>query len=258
MAIRIGSSPVVPGPASQPDADAPKPPDAPKPDAFNAKAGPNLAMLSQGKAPLHTPKELGGDLSKLSQAAEVPHRFGADVAIAKNDLVNHPALTQRDDKAQRLFDFAVPYAQKVVELKATPEVMNQFLQAAQANGYQELHNGQKDGVHALKELLNLPSDKIAETANAMRFDAPSWPQVPLPITATNESDKSRNEDDGERHTTHKRLGRNMLWNALHLFRSDGEDDRESAKQREEKNQLALVAALVLVFLAIIVVVLATL
>jgi len=258
MTIRIGSSPAVPPPASQPDADAPqKQPDAPKPDAFNAKAQPNLAMLSQGKVPLHTPKELGGDLSKLSEAAEVPQRFGADVAIAKNDLVNHPALTERADKAQRLFDFAVPYAQKVVELKATPEVANQFLQAAQLNGYQELHNGHKDGVHALKELLNLPPDKIAETANAMRFDAPSWPQVPRPITATDESDKSRNQDDGEHHTN-KRLGRNMLWNVLHLFRSDGEDDRESARQREEKNQLALVAGLVLVFLAIIVVVLATL
>jgi hypothetical protein len=53
-------------------------------------------------------------------------------------------------------------------------------------------------------------------------------------------------------TTNKRLGSNTLWNVLHLFRDDGKDDRESAKQREEKSQAFWIAALVFVLLAVIV------
>jgi hypothetical protein len=45
---------------------------------------------------------------------------------------------------------------------------------------------------------------------------------------------------------------------LHLFRDDGKDDRDSAEQREALTQLAFVAGLVLVFLAVVAIVLATL
>ena len=213
-------------------------------------------MLAQGKAPPKGVAQLMSDLSKLTSATEVPQRFGSDLTVAKPDLVEHPQL-MREDKAQRLFDFAVPYVQKAAELKATPEVMNQLVQQAQAQGFAELRTGDKDGVQALRELTKEPAEKVADAAGTMKFDAPTWPQVPRPIVPMAEAEKQRNEKDDEPRSKGV-LGRNTLWNVLHLFRDDGYEDRESAKQREEKNQLVLMAGLVLVFITIIVVVLATL
>jgi hypothetical protein len=258
MAMRVGPSSNVPPPGAASAPEAPKS-DAPAPpDAFNGKPAPSLALLAQGKVPLRTPLQLASNLSRLSQAAEVPQRFASDLAVAKPDLVEHPSVLLREDKAQRLFDFAVPYAQKALELKAPPEVLTQLVKQAELAGFNQLRSGDKNGTEALRELLKVPPDKLGEVASAMKFDAPTWPQVPQPIVPRREADEARNENPADERTTNKTLGRNTLWNVLHLFRSDGFDDRESAKQREEKNQLALIAALVLVFITIIVVVLATL
>jgi hypothetical protein len=257
MAIRVGGPSAAPPPTAGGDQPGPeKPADAPAPaDQFKGTTQSFLA-LAQGKAPPKMDAQLMSDLSKLTSAQEVPQRFGSDLTVAKPDLVEHPQL-QREDKAQRLFDFAVPYVQKAAELKATPEVMNQLVQTAQAQGFAELRTGEKDGVQALRELIKEPVEKMTDVAGAMRFDAPTWPQVPRAIVPMAEAEKQRNERDDEPRSKGV-LGRNTLWNVLHLFRDDGYEDRESAKQREEKNQLVLMAGLVLVFITIIVVVLATL
>jgi hypothetical protein len=47
----------------------------------------------------------------------------------------------------------------------------------------------------------------------------------------------------------------MLWNALHLFRDDGSDGRDSAKQRDELNRLAIGMAFAIGMLALIAIVL---
>jgi hypothetical protein len=257
MAIRVGGPAAPPPPTAGGDQGGPeRPAEAPaSADQFKGQVQSFLA-LAQGKAPPKLVAQLMSDLSKLTSAREVPQRFSSDLTVAKPDLVEHPQL-MREDKAQRLFDFAVPYVQKAAELKATPEVMNQLVQQAQAQGFAELRTGDKDGVQALRELTKEPAGKVADAAGTMKFDAPTWPQVPRPIVPMAEAEKQRNEKDDEPRSKGV-LSRNTLWNVLHLFRDDGYEDRESAKQREEKSQLVLMAGLVLVFITIIVVVLATL
>src|SRR4051812_19114833 len=117
MAIRVVGPAAPPPPTTGGDAPGPdKPADpAPPPDAFKGLVQ-SFHLLAQGKAPPKMLSQLMSDLSKLTSAKEVPARFGSDLTVAKPDLVEHPAL-MREEKAQRLFDFAVPYVQKAAELK---------------------------------------------------------------------------------------------------------------------------------------------
>jgi hypothetical protein len=266
-------------------------PGQPQPsDAFGG-AQANLQGFEQGVAPPRSPDELTSDLSRLSSAKELAGRFGADLVLARGALLDHAALL-REDKATRLFQFAVPYAQAAVGMSKSPqelkEVMADLLKQAEAAGFRDLHQqpGGKNGLAVLKDLLALKSPQEIEQHMArLKFDAPSWPKdIPRPNDARNakaaaaaatgrapegfapvtgryappidEAENSQRSQNGERRTNKVLSGR-MLWNVLHLFRDDGEDGRDSAAQREAMNQLALIAALVLVFIAIVVGVLAT-
>lgn len=266
----------------------------------DAKADPKGWKAAQGQqANAHKPavahgadpkplKELTSNLATLKQAAEVPGRFASDLEAARPELVNHPALL-RADKAQRLFEFAVPYTQAAVTKSTTPEekheVAGELLIRAEQGGYGLLQPRDaqdpfaKNGLAALKEMLEAQTpEQVAERAATHSFDIPSWPSdaamlaearaaaqqqpqamgqsglVQNPNAPGTFVDQTEEEEQARRdRNSNKRLGGHMLWNVLHLFRDDGEDDRESAKQREAKAQAFLIAGLVFVLLAVIVV-----
>jgi hypothetical protein len=250
------------------------------------QANPHAQSAPSSSDGLRHPKELTSNLGTLHEAAEIPGRFATDLEAARPELVNYPGLL-RTDKAQRLFEFAVPYAQAVVTKSETPvekkEVSAEMLISAEQHGYGLLQPldpqdpSAKNGLAALRELLEKQTpEELAQKATTYSFDIPSWPSdaqmlaearaaaaeqqlnvqpglQPVANAAApfaNAEDDERAQRDG---TTNKRLGSNTLWNVLHLFRDDGKDDRESAKQREEKSQAFWIAALVFVLLAVIVV-----
>jgi hypothetical protein len=247
------------------------------------QANAHKPALAQGADPKPL-KELTSNLATLKQAAEVPGRFASDLEAARPELVNHPALL-RADKAQRLFEFAVPYTQAAVTKSTTPEekheVAGEFLIRAEQGGYGLLQPRDaqdplaRNGLAALREMLEAQTpEQVAERAATHRFDIPSWPSdaamlaearaaatdqqlQPQPLTPSGAPVAPPTPEEEEQarrdRNTNKRLGGRMLWNVLHLFRDDGEDDRESAEQREAKAQAFLIAGLVFVLLAVIVV-----
>jgi len=93
--------------------------------------------------------------------------------------VNHPALF-RADKAQRLFEFSVPYAQTVVTKSTTQEqrkqVAAELLIRAEQGGYGLLQSQDasgKNGLAALRELLEAQRpEQLAELATTFSFDIP--------------------------------------------------------------------------------------
>jgi len=260
-------------------------------DAFSPEQRKDLQEFVEGKgAPARDPKELHSDLKLLKNAKEIAGRFSADLILAHQALLEHPGLL-RADKATRMFEFAVPYAQALLQLAQGQGELGAaaraFLNEAKKAGYGDLQQqpGNKTGLEALAGLLKAASpEELARLANGLKFDAPVWPkdpvrqtdrhapadgqlqgvqnkqgeptfrplppvmQQPVPIFKKPESDRSRQHDDGRP----KRLGPMMLWNALHLFRDDGEEGRDSASQREAMTQLAVAAGLILVFAAIVI------
>jgi hypothetical protein len=178
------------------------------------------------------------------------------------------------------------------------QVGEQLLAHAEKAGFKELvrQSDGADGLKVLKDLLGAASPQAIEhLAKELKFDAPVWPkdpirqtegrppgteaehlqpvqqgksgppellkplppvmQPPVPVHTQRVEDPSASEKD---HGTHKRLGPMMLWNALHQLRDLGGEGQDSAKQREEMTQLAVVALGVLVLFAILVVVLVAL
>lgn len=264
-------------------------------DAFTAEQRKDLQKFTQGKElPPRPASELHGDLSLVKDVRDLPERLAADLALVRQELLEHATLL-RADKATRMFDFAVPYVKALVAMAATPAeqkaVSQQMLLQAEKAGYREL-DSQPDGKNALKVLRDLlkakSPDEVDRLANGLKFDAPIWPKdpirqsdprhaaereplqvaaqkagepqllrpmpqvmvppVPVQQQRVTDPEASREQHDG----TNKKLGRFMLWNALHTLRDAGENEQDSAAQREAMTQLAVAAGLFIALFAIII------
>ncbi|MBL8957402.1 MAG: hypothetical protein JNK82_41900 [Myxococcaceae bacterium] len=259
-------------------------------DAFSPEQRQDLQRFVEGTAPTRDARELHSDLRLLKGANEVAGRFAADLVLAHGALLEHASLL-RGDKATRLFEFAVPYAQTLLQLAQSDAELRKAAQAllAEANkaGFAELQQepGNKTGLEALAMLLKAGSpEEAARLAQGLRFDAPVWPKDavrqtdkhaagdgqlqtvqpkpgepavmrPLPQVMMEPvpiQKKADSEKSRRDDGTSKRLGPMMLWNVLHGLRDDGEGERDSAAQREALTQLAVAAGLILVFLAVVV------
>ena len=260
-------------------------------DAFTPQQRQDLQKFADGRGlPPRDPQELHSNLKLLKSLNEVPGRFAADLVLGHEALLEHAALL-RADKASRLFQFAVPYAQELVENAKSPQELkaaaNALLLEAEKAGFKQLERQPDgaDGLKALRELLRAGSaEELARLASRFKFDAPSWPkdpvrqqaealppelqvhkseaqtmrppspvlQPPVPIQQrkVDEADGAPAAHDDR---TDKKLGGSMIWNVLHRFRGTGEsDDQESAAQRDQMNQLMVVAGLILVFMAVVI------
>lgn len=259
-------------------------------DQFTPQQRADLDGFVRGKEPpLRAPKELSSDLSKLTKAKEVPERLTADALLLRGQLVDRQGLS-REAKATRLVQFLLPYAQTAAELSRTPKELSdataKLLKAAEKLGYGDIER-QPDGrpvLQLLKEAMTAKApSEVVRQLGSQSFDAPNAakdagalaaaeqsqsaqphlepfrppPQVlqtPTPVKEPAERPEGIEGegalDDGGRRG---RLGPRMLWNVLHQFRDDGAaEDKESAAQREENNRIALIAGLVLTFMAIVI------
>ncbi|MBK7863750.1 MAG: hypothetical protein IPJ65_35125 [Archangiaceae bacterium] len=234
-------------------------------DAYTPEQRANLKQFAEGRALLRTPAELAGDLSKLL-ATELPGRFATDLALNKADLLERAAL-MRAEKAQRLFEFIVPYAKQLVASAADPgeqrDLAAKLLAEAEAAGFKQLalQPTLENGIRVLRELLKAKSaEELDARVKAMRFDAPGWPPDPphlaprLPMLPAGAGVSHTEGAPEHAPSTSKRLGPMLLWNVLHRLRDAGEDGRESAAQREALTRLAVAGGLLLVLIAVIVLV----
>jgi hypothetical protein len=259
-------------------------------DAFSPQQRSDLQKFVEGSgAPAREARELTSDLKLLKSAKEIAGRFAADLVLANQALFGPPGLL-RADKATRMFEFSVPYAQALLQLAQSQGDLKGaakgLLAEAKKAGFGDLEQtpSGKNGLESLAALLKAGSpEEAARLANGLKFDAPIWPKDPVrqadkhapadgQLQAVNQAKGDplrvlppvmqppvpiqRKVDEAERSRrdegTHKRLGPMMLWNALHLLRDDGEEGRDSAAQREAMTQLAVAAGLILVFMAIVV------
>ena len=216
-----------------------------------------------GRDAVRTPGQLSSNLGGIVDAASLPDRLGSDLALNLSELISVLSLT-RQQKATRLVEFLVPYAAKLAELTAAGAVplgqraqleeklLNPMSQAG-LEQVVELTTG-KSGIDIAKELL---SSETAEQAQAftenMKFDAPTWasrPEVALanevkrgeptlvaqPTIQTardpRAAGRGKPEDELLKDRSDKVLGRNMVWNVLHMFGKVGEAPLDEKQKRE--------------------------
>jgi hypothetical protein len=291
-------------------------------DLYGAKVADGIsALLSGHEATL--PPALETLLPRLENVAlpQLPQRFATDLQLVRPQLTNHPALA-REEKAERLFAFAVPFAEKLAQAPADtkPALAAKLVENAANAGFAQLVDQptRRDGTQVLAQLVQAQTpEQVQEQVKTLQLDAPSWPQTPaaeqmpspaaaeeklampieVPVKGPAPSEREtaaqpereakaaaqpgasgtpqpstdrllllqpnarRRDDPGperapdDERRTNKRLGPMMLWNVLHLFRDDGVDGRDSAKQRDELNRLAIGMAFAIGMLALIAIVL---
>jgi hypothetical protein len=163
-----------------------------------------------------------------------------------------------------------------------PSTVSRFRDVLTATGFAEIQFDGRNGVELAAALLQ---NEINFDALRQRLDAPNWndnPSAPLNrpqekasreaagvslrgVKATGEAlvnivpvmsgrnnvPVAKKTQEPARRAQNKKLGRNMLWNFLHLYRADDGPMSESAK-REHALKALVVLALVLAFLGVIV------
>lgn len=246
--------------------NGPTAPQAPT-DQFG-KASTSAAATAQltGRDGVRLPGQLASDLKKILDAGDLPGRLSADLAIHLPELISLLSLT-RQEKATRLMEFLVPYAEKLATLAQQQtaegkvpraELEQQMLQPMREAGLEhvvETTTGQS-GVEVAEQMLaaQTPEEARAVTEN-MKFDAPTWasrpeaqaqnevqrgepallaqnvvaaPQPRAAGRAPELEEEQKKKDKGR----DKVLGGNMVWNALHMFRGDDADALDPKKQKE--------------------------
>ena len=244
-----------------------------------------LVTQLTGRDAVRTPGQLSSNLGGIFDAAALPDRLTSDLSLNLSELISVLSLT-RQQKATRLVEFLVPYAAKLAELTtagAVPQgqraqLEEQLLTPMSQAGLEqvvELTTG-KSGVDIAKELL---SSETAEQAQAftenLKFDAPTWasrPEVALasevkrgeptlvaqptiqPARDPRVGGRGKPEDELQlKDRSDKVLGRNMVWNVLHMFGKVGEAPLDEKQKREML--LATGAIIVLVITVALVIVL---
>ena len=213
---------------------------------------------------MRTPGQLTSNLGGIVDASALPDRLTSDLALSLPELVSLLSLT-RQQKATRLVEFLAPYAAKLAELAdgaALPpgqrvqleEQMLSPMSQAGLNEVVELTTG-KTGLEVAKEMLSAetPEQAMTHTEN-LSFDAPTWaarPETalanevkrgeptlvaqPTIHTAKDPRISGRGNVDDElkqKDRSDKVLGKNMVWNVLHMFGAFAENKPDEKKQKE--------------------------
>lgn len=242
--------------------------------------------------PPRSASELTGDLSKVTDPKDLPGRFASDLAVQRDALLEHLSLLRADKATRLFefaVPYAKALAELAQNPAQLGALASKLVTQAEKAGFGALQQqpNQETGVEVLKALLKTGSaEEIAKLATGLRFDAPIWPkdpirqseyqrptaekehlqpvapggkaevmrplppvmQPPVPVQQRVDEPEAKRKNDG----TNKRLSPMLLWNALHTLRDAGEGEQDSAAQREALTQLAVGAALILGFMAIIV------
>ncbi len=225
-----------------------------------------LVTQLTGRDAVRSPGQLSSDLGTIKDANALPDRLTSDLAVHLPELVSLLNLT-RQQKATRLIEFLVPYAAKLSELTAAAELpLTQTqrlnleeklitpMSQAGLDQVVELTTG-KSGVEVAKDMLKLPLPELAMAhLEKMIFDAPTWASRPeaalanevkrgepaltaqptiVPTKDARISGKGNAEEEEQKvkDRTDKVLGKNMVWNVLHMFNA-GEGPMDEAKKKE--------------------------
>ena len=158
------------------------------------------------------------------------------------------------------------------------KALTQFDKALKRAGFEALQaDDGRTGMEAARQLLEARTKAERAQVRPQRLEAPAWKDNPAPErTLKSEVEKERRAialdgkpqvqpqlrvpgpkvEEGAKKSgrsagtgTDKVLGARMLWNVMHLLRGD---DLDEVARRDALNQLALAAALILVFSGILV------
>lgn len=257
-------------------------------DAFGSAQTASAAQAQlSGRDEIRAPGQLASDLKGVVDAEQLPGRLEADLAVNLPELISLLSLT-RQQKATRLVEFMLPYAEKLADLAqqaastAAPmpaeqreKVGEQLLQPMREAGLEqvvELTTG-KTGVEVAEQLLsaNTPQD-VKQLTETMKFDAPQWASRPeaqnanevkrgepsliaqptlAPPREQRGPGRAEEEEAATKDRKDKKLGSNMIWNTLHMFRGGDAEDLTPEKQKELVMATgAIVVMVVVVFVAV--------
>lgn len=248
-------------------------------DVFRDGLGTSLReALTGGGAPVRDVKALLPNPKSLTDGRTLGQRFGADLTLMKQQLVDE--RLPKDENAERLMEFFTAYAERFVELahgthlpdapvtKLRPEdqakALKQFEKALADGGFKALidRNSGHNGVELGRALLDSKSvDELRQKTKEISLEGPAKKDPANPNAATSIAvsaaherllkQKKEEEELAHRRGRKGKLGSNMIWNALHLLR----DGAETPEEKEALNKLILTAGLLLVFFAVVLTVL---
>jgi hypothetical protein len=247
---------------------------APPPDGFSADARAPDAQLT-GLDSARAPGQLVSDLKQVKDPAKLAAKLAGDLKVQLPQLTGLLNLT-REQKASRLVEFLVPYASKLAELKQ----LNPLPQAQSATIEQQLLEPMKvaglahvvetttgkSGVEIGRELLRAATAEEARTfTEGMKFDSPGRPeaaasrptepqltaQPQLQLNRELRHEKTGEAPQGSKAKPRKgKLGKNMLFNVLHLMRDDAATLSEKEKLEAGIVTIALISLVIAVAVAI--------
>ncbi len=257
-------------------------PVAAPPDGFSAELGQPQAQLT-GRDTVRAPGQLTSDLTQVKDPQKLAGKLAGDLKVHLPELVGLLNLT-REQKASRLVEFLVPYAAKLAELKQTAP-----LEAAQQSKLEakllepmkqaglaqivETTTG-NSGEEIAKRMLAAPTPQaVRAMTEGLKFDAPDWsgrpeaaamaaaqgkplePQlIAQPIVPREQRVDARppgEEAEGRREKQRSStLGKNMLFNVLHLFRDDAATLTEKEKLEAGIVTIALITLAIAIAVAV--------
>jgi hypothetical protein len=196
-------------------------------------------------------------LEETAGQEELGHRFGSDAALLAAHL--KPSQLSGSERATRLWAFFAAYAETAAAKPPQEEAKAAFKEALESQGFAELRDAhtQENGVDRGLWVLNARSpDEARERAASVRLepppdvrhseaasrqDTPAADQatalpsgarasealrgmhVPIALEAREANVEAEDPEEVRNRKTNRRLGKRMLWNVLHGFRSDPED-----------------------------------
>lgn len=253
-------------------------------DAFAQMAQEFTALTGGQGQPLRDVKALRPDTKRLTNAATLPERFLSDLTLVRSQLFD-PSLS-RSEKAERLFEFFEAYAGRFVELNAEAPMNEADLQKTLANfekaldraGFQNLTAGDgRTGTEAARDMLKAKNKDALRDARPQSLDAPGWKenavaeqnakhveqkrielqadrlvQLNQRLTPAQLAEEAKKKEEEKKRSKSRSgvLGGNQLWNVMHLLRGDG--DLTEVQKRDALNQLIVAAALIFIFVGIVV------
>lgn len=244
-------------------------------DVFKDGLGQSLqAAIGTSPAPVRDVKALLPRPETLTDPKTLAQRFAADLTLMHGQVLD-PRVPP-DAHADRLMGFFAAYAERFVEMTRDPrpdapitklppqeeaKVLRQFEKALADHGFAALKDTAtgRDGLVLAKSLLESKSvDELRQRTKELALEAPPRkdPTNPHAATAIAVSaahqrllQKRKEEEDAEasRRGRRGRLGSNMLWNVLHLFR----DGPSTPEETEAVKRLLVTAGLLLLFAVIV-------
>lgn len=252
-------------------------------DLFGSASAATAAQAQlTGRDEVRPAGALASDLKGIADAEALPGRLAADLGIHLPELIHLLSLT-RQQKATRLVEFLMPYAEKLADLaqraaaasnpmpEAQREQLSEKLLAPMREAglaqVVETKTGQT-GVEVAEQLLNAKTpQEVRQLAEPMKFDAPQWasrpeaqganevkrgepPLIAQPNVAPPREQRRPEEEEAAKKKdrgTDQKLGGNMVWNTLHFLRGD---DAEELTPEKQKEMLMATGGIIVVFVVV--------